>query len=80
MIVEPDEKAGRMMLDEIMMRGNFGAIKNRYNVSSFGGRIRKVIAVFVHNLKFLRYYPAEVLCAVPFKLYHWLWRRSANSM
>ena len=61
MICEPDEKRGKLLLDEIMRTGNFGygdqrKIKKLSNFST-------TLAVMVRNMKMVRLFPGEALCA-----------------
>lgn len=67
MITSPDESEGRFMLQEIMQAG--GRKPKRASVAvTFWRRTR-------YRSRFLLHYPAEVLWDIPFRLYHWVWRR-----
>ena len=75
MICEPDEKAGRFLLDEIMRAGNFGQYDPRIRDAHAGSDI----ALYCKNIKSLfsmvRFYPSEVLWAPFWKVGHFIWRK-----
>lgn len=67
MIAPMDVKRGKMLLDDILNRGNFGHYGKQH--------------VLGHNLlrlyrdaRLLRYYPAEALSEPIFRTWHFLWR------
>lgn len=81
LLCSPDESAGQLLLEEIMIGGNFGKFDERYNWSEvtndsleFRGSSYAVTR-FRHNRRFLRHYPEEVLWEPLFRIYHFLWRR-----
>ena len=72
MIVPMDEKRGRMLLEEILVSGNFGRYDERY---SFGhGAIGHNLQRLFRDLRLVRYYPAEALSEPIFRVWHFLWR------
>lgn len=75
MLCEPDEKAGRFLLDEIMRAGNFGQYDPRIRDAHSGGSLM----LFMKNVKrvfgMVRYYPSEVLWAPFWKIGHFAWRK-----
>lgn len=79
LLTTPNERDGRFLLDEIMLAGNLGQydrrIAHRDNESDFVRGMRKV----QRNFRFLFSYPSEVLWSPWFKLWHYFWRRRANS-
>lgn len=79
LLTAPNERDGRFLLDEIMLAGNLGQhdkrISHRNNESDFVRGMRKV----KRNFRFLFSYPSEVLWSPWFKLWHYFWRRRANS-
>lgn len=75
MIREPDEKAGRFLLDEIMRAGNFGQYDPRIRDAHSAGMLK----LYIKNVKrisdMVRYYPSEVLWAPFWKVGHFVWRK-----
>ena len=75
MLCEPDEKAGRFLLDEIMRAGNFGQYDPRVREAHSGGMLK----LYIKNVKrisgMVRYYPSEVLWAPFWKVGHFVWRK-----
>lgn len=78
LLMEPDEKEGRFLLNEIMQAGNFGhydtrikRITNESSVHVFYRRVKR-------NFRFLRSYPSEVLWTPFFKIWHFCWRLYKN--
>jgi shikimate 5-dehydrogenase len=78
LLMEPDEKEGRFLLNEIMQAGNFGhydtrikRIANESSVHVFYRRVKR-------NFRFLRSYPSEVLWTPLFKIWHFCWRLYKN--
>ena len=74
LIVEPNQKEGAFLLSEILLAGNFGQFDSRIdrtknsNISFFISRTKR-------TLRFLRYYPSEVLWTPVFKIWHFFWRK-----
>lgn len=74
-LCEPDICAGRFLLSEIMQAGNFGkydARLQRRPDETAAYRFRRSLR---RNVRFLRYYPSEVLCDPVFKIWLYAWRR-----
>lgn len=75
LLLPPDEKEGRFLLNEIMQAGNFGhydkRIKRVANESALHVFFRRTIS----NLRFIRSYPSEVLWTPLFKIWHFTWRK-----
>lgn len=74
LIAIPSRTDGEFLLSEIMQAGNFGQYDERSR-----GRSRSAIKRFANSLKrnvrFLRYYPSEVLWDIPFRIWLYLWRK-----
>lgn len=74
LLVSPDEKAGRFLLDEIMQAGNFGKydarLERRHNETAWFRLVRSL----KRNVRFLRYYPNEVLWNPIFRTWQYIWR------
>ena len=74
LLVEPDEKEGRYILNEVITGGNFGHHDERLSNSSKGklSAIRKILR---HNLHLLTHYLGDTLWAPVWIVYHWCWKR-----
>jgi hypothetical protein len=74
LLCEPDEEAGKFLLEEIMQAGNFGYFDARTvrpeNETFWQRNIRK----FKRQLRFVKYYPGEVFSAPLWKTWHKAWR------
>lgn len=74
LLTQPSKTDGKFLLSEIMQAGNFGQYDERSK-----GRSRSAIKRFASSLKrnvrFLRYYPSEVLWDVPFRIWLYMWRK-----
>ncbi len=75
MICEPDEKAGRFLLDEIMRAGNFGQYDPRIRDAHSGGSVMLYMKNVKRLFSMVRFYPSEVLWAPFWKIGHCLWRK-----
>ena len=72
MICAPDERRGRLLLEEIMAGGNFGHYDER---NHFGqGALWHNIQRFRRDWRMLRFYPSEALSEPLFRVCHFLWR------
>lgn len=72
MICAPDERRGRLLLEEIMAGGNFGHYDTR---NHFGqGALWHNIQRFRRDWRMLRFYPSEALSEPLFRAWHFLWR------
>lgn len=72
MICAPDERRGRLLLEEIMAGGNFGHYDTR---NHFGqGALWHNIQRFRRDWHMLRFYPSEALSEPLFRVCHFLWR------
>ena len=72
MICAPDERRGRLLLEEIMAGGNFGHYDER---NHFGqGALWHNIQRFRRDWRMLRFYPSEALSEPLFRACNFLWR------
>lgn len=71
LIVEPNEKEGRMLLEAILIGGNFGIHDSRYNTPG-KGRLAIFANYMRRSMQFATHYPQEVLLGRPFLP---IWRR-----
>ena len=76
LIVEPDEKRGRFVLNEILQGGNFGKSDKRYHFSNsaFGKNLQRL----QRDCRLLSYFPSEALSEPVFRLWHAWWRYRHN--
>ena len=72
MICAPDERRGRLLLEEIMAGGNFGHydIRNHFGQGALWHNIQR----FRRDWRMLRFYPSEALSEPLFRVCHFLWR------
>ena len=74
LIVPPNEKYGRFVLNEVLEAGNFGKHdeRNRFGKSKLGHNLQRVY----RDMRLVRYFPAEALCEPLFRVWHFFWRKS----
>lgn len=72
MLWEPDEKEGKYILDEVMAGGNFGHHDQR--LQHGGGKWNTVKQVCRHNWHLMRHYPADVVWAPVWFVWHKCWK------
>ena len=72
LIVPPNEKYGRFVLNEVLEAGNFGKhdARNRFGRSQLGHNLQRVY----RDIRLVRYFPAEALCEPLFRVWHFFWR------
>ena len=72
LIVPPNEKYGKFVLNEVLEAGNFGRhdARNRFGSSKFGHNLQRVY----RDMRLLRYFPGEALCEPLFRIWHFFWR------
>ncbi len=72
LIVPPNEKYGKFVLNEVLEAGNFGKhdARNRFGRSQLGHNLQRVY----RDIRLVRYFPAEALCEPLFRLWHFFWR------
>lgn len=75
LLCSPNEKTGRFLLEEIMLAGNFGKYDSRLNKTRYQSRVGLMFSWFKHNLRLVKYYPADVLWTPIGVLRISLWRR-----
>ena len=74
MYLEPNEKEGRFLLDEVMMAGNFGKYDPRFGDLTGESTWHHFWRKIKRNMRFLKSYPEEVISEPFFRIYHWGWR------
>ena len=72
LIVPPNEKYGRFVLNEVLEAGNFGKhdARNRFGRSKLGHNLQRVY----RDMRLVRYFPAEALSEPFFRVWHFFWR------
>ena len=72
LIVPPNEKYGKFVLNEVLEAGNFGKHdeRNRFGRSKLGHNLQRVY----RDMRLMRYFPAEALSEPIFRTLHFFWR------
>ena len=75
LIVPPNEKYGKFVLNEVLEAGNFGRhdARNRFGRSKLGHNLQRVY----RDIRLVRCFPAEALCEPLFRIWHFF-RRMRN--
>ena len=73
LIVPPNEKYGKFVLNEVLEAGNFGKHdeRNRFGRSKLGHNLQRVY----RDIRLVRYFPAEAMSEPIFRVWHFLWRK-----
>lgn len=80
MLCCPSENDGQFLLDEIVAAGNFGHYDTRMasivvRKGKLSYQLQKARRRFMRNIRFLTYYPEEVICEPFARIAHFLWRK-----
>ena len=72
LIVPPNEKYGKFVLNEVLEAGNFGKHdeRNRFGRSKLGHNLQRVY----RDMRLVRFFPAEALSEPFFRVWHFFWR------
>ena len=72
LIVPPNEKYGKFVLNEVLEAGNFGRHDARYRFgrSQLGHNLQRVY----RDIRLVRYFTGEALCEPLFRIWHFFWR------
>ena len=72
LIIPPNEKYGRFVLNEVLEAGNFGKhdARNQFGRSQLGHNLQRMY----RDIRLVRYFPAEALCEPLFRTWHFFWR------
>ena len=72
LIVPPNEKYGRFVLNEVLEAGNFGKhdARNRFGRSQLGHNLQRVY----RDIRLVKYFPVEALSEPIFRTWHFFWR------
>lgn len=75
LVTRPDDKRGGLLLDEIMRSGNFGKYDERLKNRDDKNLVLFNLVALKRQLRFLRYYPVDIISIPFFKVGHWCWRK-----
>ena len=75
LLCEPNIKCGKFQLNEILRSGNFGEYDERFKNIDNNNRFIRGLVKIKRNLSYLPFYPAEVLWAPMWMLWHYCWRK-----
>lgn len=78
LLCNPDKRRGKQLLKEILIAGNFGKFDDRINKNSQNKLFSRTWISFRRKLKFLTYYPQEILFDIPMRTYMYIWRCWVN--
>lgn len=76
LVVAPNEKYGKFMLNEIMLSGNFGQYDQRLGQFHRSTMLGHNVARLERDCRMLWLFPSECLWEPVFRLYHFLWRKN----
>ena len=73
LIVPPNEKYGKFVLNEVLEAGNFGKHdeRNCFGRSKLGHNLQRVY----RDIRLMKYFPAEALSEPIFRVWHFFWRK-----
>lgn len=75
LLCKPDVRAGKFLLDEIMLAGNFGQFDARYRNADDDSRLKRFMRKMRRQSRFILQYPSEVLWFPGYRLWQFLWRK-----
>ena len=75
LLCKPNVRAGKFLLDEIMLAGNFGQFDARYRNSDDDSRLKRFMRKMRRQSRFILQYPSEVLWFPGYRLWQFLWRK-----
>ena len=70
-----NKRHGEYLLSEIITAGNFGHYDDRMKRIDKDKKFKRGLVQLKRNLRFVSYYPSEVLWSPFWKLWHWGWRK-----
>ena len=78
LIMPPNAKEGRFLLNEIMLTGNFGQYDERVSDATRNSAVGRNRQRLKRDVMLFRYFPEECLSEPFFRMYHWWWRKRMN--
>lgn len=74
LLCKPNEKAGKQLLNEIMLAGNFGKYDSRIDRTNHHKLLPRVWNSIKRKIRFIIDYPQEVLFDLPTRTYMYIWK------
>lgn len=74
LLCNPNKKAGKQLLDEIMLAGNFGKYDSRIDRTNHHKLLSRVWNSIIREMRFIFDYPQEILFDIPMRTYMYLWK------
>ena len=74
-LCETNLRHGSFILSEMLIAGNFGHYDTRTVKIDPHDRVRRGFSLLKKNMRFLSFYPSEVLWSPIWKIWHYLWRK-----
>ena len=74
LLCAPHEKAGKQLLDEVMLAGNFGKYDTRIDKKNHHKLLPRVCNYIKRNIRFVTGYPKEILFEIPMRTYMYVWK------
>lgn len=75
LVTKPEEIRGKLLLNEIMLGGNFGFHDERLKDRDEKNLVKFNLVALKRQLRFLWYYPFDIISIPFFKIGHWCWRK-----
>lgn len=77
-VVTPNERFGKQMLNEMIAGGNFGKYDERKLSGVASSKVMANIHRLIRDTRMAAYYPSECLWEPWFRIWHWVWRKKHN--
>jgi hypothetical protein len=74
LLCAPHEKAGKQLIDEVMLAGNFGKYDTRIDKKNHHKLLPRVYNYIKRNIRFVTGYPKEILFEIPMRTYMYVWK------
>lgn len=74
LLCAPNEKAGKQLLAEVMIAGNFGKFDDRINRNNYNKLFPRMWGYIKRNMRYLKDYPQEILFEIPMRTYMYIWK------
>lgn len=74
LLCPPNEKAGKQLLNEIMLAGNFGKYDMRINRKNHDKLLPRVWSSIKRKVQFIMDYPQEIIFDIPMRTYMYIWK------